>query len=102
MSLEEIPVEVLISYAKLDEDSVKVLTPKDDGTIEYTYYRKDESGGSDIRPLEDLLQMLPDGKTGAILLGINFGENSAEEVTFRVFTRDADGIMKGMEYIIKK
>ena len=36
MSLEEIPVEVLISYAKLDEDSVKVLTPKDDGTIEYT------------------------------------------------------------------
>ena len=46
--------------------------------------------------------MLPDGKTGAILLGINFGENSAEEVTFRVFTRDADGIMKGMEYIIKK
>ena len=75
MSLEEIPVEVLISYAKLDEDSVKVLTPKDDGTIEYTYYRKDESGGSD---------------------------NSAEEVTFRVFTRDADGIMKGMEYIIKK
>lgn len=37
MSLEEIPVEVLISYAKLDEDSVKVLTPKDDGTIEYIY-----------------------------------------------------------------
>ncbi len=99
--IEEIPVEVLISYAKLDEDSVKVLTPRDDGMIEYTYYRKDESGGSDMRALDDFLLRFPDG-TGTILIGINFGENSEEEVIFRVFTRDADGIIKGMEYIIKE
>ncbi len=99
--IEEIPVEVLISYAKLDEDSVKVLTPRDDGMIEYTYYRKDESGGSDMRALAEFLDRFPDG-TGTILIGINFGENSAEEVIFRVFTRDADGIIKGMEYIIKE
>lgn len=99
--IEEIPVEVLISYAKLDEDSVKVLTPRDDGMIEYTYYRKDESGGSDMRALDDFLLRFPDG-TGTILIGINFGENSEEEVIFRVFTREADGIIKGMEYIIKE
>lgn len=99
--IEEIPVEVLISYAKLDKDSVKVLTPRDDGMIEYTYYRKDESGGSDMRALDDFLLRFPDG-TGTILIGINFGENSEEEVIFRVFTRDADGIIKGMEYIIKE
>lgn len=66
------------------------------------YYRKDESGGSDIRTLEDILQMLPDGKTGTVLIRISFSENSAEEVIFRVFTRDADGIIKGMEYRIKE
>lgn len=99
--LEDIPDEVLISYGTLDEDSVKVLTPAADGMITYTYFRKDGSGGTDATlSLKELLEMLPDGRTGTLLMGMGITDNGKEEVTLTVFTRDADGTMKGMEYII--
>lgn len=94
-SLDDIPIENLLSYAALEEDSVKKVTLGEDGVVEYSYRYEDgsESGGVGFVGEEFL-----NGKTDITMIGCGYSEKDAE---FMVCRRDADGTVRFMVYVIR-
>lgn len=94
-SLDDIPIENLLSYAVLEEDFVKKVTVGEDGIVEYSYCYADGSSSSGVGFVsEDFLN----GKTDMTLLGYGYSERDAE---FQVCRRDADGTVWFMVYVIR-
>lgn len=94
-SLDDIPIENLLSYAVLEENFTKTVTVGADRTVEYSYWYADGSGGSGVGFVsEDFFN----GKTDVTLLGYGYSERDAE---FQVCRRDADGTVRFMVYAIR-
>lgn len=95
-TLDDIPLENLLSYAKLIEDSKQEVTPDEDGVVEFSYKYSDGSA-SDMTGFlgEEFLE----GKTDVVLLGSAYSENEAE---FWVARRETDGTVKCMVYTIEE
>lgn len=94
-SWDDIPVEILLSYAVLEEASVQEVTADNDGVIEYTYYFEDGSGMNGAGFLSD--EFLA-GDTDVCITGCGYSNESAE---FEVCRRDPDGTLKCMIYVFK-
>lgn len=95
ISLDDIPIENLLGYAVLEEDSVKEVVVGEDRTVEYSYYFADGSGISGVGFVsKDFVA----GKTDVTLPGCGYSENTA---VFEVCRRDADGKVRIMMYVIQ-
>lgn len=95
ITLDDIPIENLLSYAVLEENSVQEVTVGEDRIVEYSYYFADGSGGSGIGFVsEEFLA----GETDVTILGYGYSEIDAD---IQVCRREADGTIKFMWYTIK-
>lgn len=95
-ALEDIPLENLLSYAVLIEDSLQAVIPDEDGVVEFSYKTSDGSVSETTGFLGD--EFL-EGKTDAVLLGSGYSESEAE---FWVARREKDGTIRCMVYMIKE
>lgn len=95
VTLDDIPLEELLSYTVLKEGSVQEVKPYEDGVVKFSY--KDEDGSEcDVTGFlgEEFLQ----GETDVAMLGSSYTESQAE---FWVCRRDADGKITCMVYEIE-
>lgn len=94
VTLDDIPLEELLSYTLLKEDSVQEVKPDEDGVVKFTYKDRDGFPCDMVGFLgEEFLQ----GKTDVVMLGSGYTENEAE---FWVSRRDAEGKIMCMVYEI--
>ena len=93
-SWEDIPLEVILSYGTLQEDSVQEVS-ENEGIVEYSYYYED---GSEIEGMGFLSEDFLNKRTDVCLTGMGYWDEQAE---IEVVRREADGTLKWMFYIIK-
>lgn len=94
-SLEDIPLETILSYGVLEENSVQEVTVSEDGTVEYSYESSDGSEAGVGFLDEDFLE----GKSDLSLLGYSVSDDQA---ACWVCRRDGDGTVKAMVYVIEE
>ncbi len=94
-SLDDIPIENLLSYAVPEEKFTKEITVGEDRIVEYSYCYADGSESSGVGFVsEDFFS----GKTDVTLLGCGYTDSEAE---FQVCRRDVDGTIRFMVYTIR-
>ncbi len=95
-TLDDIPLEILLGYAELLEDSKQEVTAGENGIVEFAYKYSDGSVSEVTGFLGD--EFL-EGKTDVVLLGSAYSEDDAE---FWVARRDESGKIMCMVYLINE
>ena len=95
-TLDDIPLEILLGYAELLEDSKQEVTAGENGIVEFAYKYSDGSVSEVTGFLGD--EFL-EGKTDVVLLGSAYSEDDAE---FWVARRDESGKIICMVYLINE
>lgn len=93
---KDIPLETLLGYAELKEDSIQEVTGDENGVVKFSYKDGDGFTNEIASSLgDDFLE----GNIDVVLLGCAYSEDDAE---FWVARRDENGKVKCMLYFLKE